>query len=65
MHDRPVIRIEPLKGWISLNPLELWQFRELVCCLTWRDIKIRYKPKTLGAVWTNLQKLLTMLVLGL
>src|SRR5215470_7161646 len=41
---------------------ELWQFRELVYFLAWRDVKIRYKQAALGATWAVLQPLLTMAV---
>jgi len=41
---------------------ELWQFRELVYFLAWRDVKIRYKQAALGATWAVLQPMLTMAV---
>jgi hypothetical protein len=44
----PVIRIEPSKGWVSLKLGELWEYRELLYFLTWRDIKVRYKQTALG-----------------
>ncbi len=44
---------------------ELWQFRELVYFLAWRDVKIRYKQAALGAAWAVLQPLLTMVVFTL
>ncbi|MCE5308745.1 MAG: ABC transporter permease [Acidobacteriales bacterium] len=61
----PVLRIEPSKGWVSLKLRELWQFRELLYFLTWRDIKVRYKQTALGAAWAILQPLLTMLIFSL
>jgi lipopolysaccharide transport system permease protein len=30
---------------------ELWEYRELLYFLTWRDIKVRYKQTVLGAAW--------------
>jgi lipopolysaccharide transport system permease protein len=57
-----VQRIEPSKGWVSLRLGELWEYRELLYFLTWRDVKIRYKQTVLGAAWAILQPLLTMLV---
>jgi lipopolysaccharide transport system permease protein len=56
------IHIEPVKGWISIRFNELWQYRELLYFLTWRDIKIRYKQTILGAGWAVLQPLLTMVI---
>ncbi len=41
---------------------EIWQYRELLYFLTWRDIKIRYKQTVLGIVWAVLQPFLTMVV---
>ena len=41
---------------------ELWNYRELLYFLTWRDIKVRYKQTVLGASWAVLQPFLTMVV---
>jgi purine-cytosine permease-like protein len=41
---------------------DLWEYRELLYFLTWRDIKVRYKRTTLGVAWAVLQPLMTMLV---
>jgi lipopolysaccharide transport system permease protein len=54
--------IEPSRGWQLVNIRELWQFRELVFFLTWRDVKVRYKQTLLGAAWAVLQPLLMMAV---
>lgn len=56
------IRIRPSKGWVSLKLRDLWEYRELLYFLAWRDIKVRYKQAFLGVVWVILQPLLTMLV---
>lgn len=58
----PTVRIEPSKGWVSLRLDELWQYRELLFFLTWRDIKVRYKQTALGATWAVLQPLLNALI---
>jgi lipopolysaccharide transport system permease protein len=44
---------------------ELWQFRELVYFLAWRDVKVRYKQAALGAAWAILQPLLSMVLFTL
>jgi lipopolysaccharide transport system permease protein len=62
---RPVLVIEPSRGWVSLNLRELWEYRELLYFLTWRDIKVRYKQTALGAAWAIIQPLFTMLVFSL
>ncbi len=60
-----VVRIQPSSGWLSLGLKELWDYRELLYFLTWRDIKVRYKQTALGASWAILQPLLTMVVFSL
>jgi lipopolysaccharide transport system permease protein len=59
------LRIQPSRGWGSLNLGELWAHRELVYFLTWRDVKVRYKQTALGAIWAILQPVLTMAVFAL
>ena len=59
------IRIEPSKGWVSLKLAELWEYRELLYFLTWRDIKVRYKQTVLGAAWAIIQPFFTMVVFSL
>ena len=54
--------IEPSRGWVSLQLRELWEYRELLYFLAWRDIKIRYKQTALGAAWAILQPLFTMVI---
>jgi lipopolysaccharide transport system permease protein len=53
---------EPSRGWLSLRLSELWDYRELLVFLTWRDIKVRYAQAALGATWAILQPLLTMVI---
>ncbi len=60
-----VLRMEPSKGWVSLRLGELWEYRELMYFLTWRDIKVRYKQTALGAAWAIIQPFFTMLVFSL
>jgi lipopolysaccharide transport system permease protein len=59
------VRIEPGKNWPSLKLGELWEARELVYFLIWRDIKVRYKQTVLGAGWALIQPLFTMLIFSL
>ena len=58
----PTVIIEPTRGWVSLKLRDLWQYRELLYFLTWRDIKIRYKQTMLGAVWAIIRPLAMMVV---
>jgi lipopolysaccharide transport system permease protein len=61
----PILRIEPSRGWVSLKLGELWEYRELLYFLTWRDIKVRYKQTVLGAAWAIIQPFFTMVVFSL
>lgn len=60
--DVQLVRIKPSKSWVSLNLRDLWEYRELLYFLTWRDIKVRYKQTALGAAWAVLQPMAAMLV---
>jgi lipopolysaccharide transport system permease protein len=57
--------IVPAKGWVSLRLRELWEYRELLYFLVWRDIKVRYKQTALGAAWAIIQPVCTMVVFSL
>ena len=61
----PVICIEPVTGWAGLKLREVWEYRELLYFLIWRDLKVRYKQTVLGALWAILQPVLTMIVFSL
>ena len=41
---------------------DLWRFRELFYILSWRDIKVRYKQTAIGALWSIIRPLLTMII---
>lgn len=59
-----VLRIEPSRGWVALKLRELWEYRELLYFLVWRDVRVRYKQTALGAAWAVMQPLFMMLVFG-
>src|SRR2546430_4345112 len=63
--DLPVFFIKPESGLASLGLKELWEYRELLYFLTWRDIKVRYKQTVLGAAWAIIQPVFMMLVFSL
>lgn len=56
---RPHLTIRPPRGWVPLDLVELWHFRDLLFALAVRDVKLRYKQTALGIVWVVLQPLLT------
>src|SRR4051812_44478430 len=61
-NELPVTLIEACRGWQPINAGELWNFRELLFFLTWRDVKVRYKQTLLGAAWALLQPAMMMVV---
>lgn len=63
--DAPLIVIRPSHGWVPIKLKDLWQYRELLYFLTWRDIKVRYKQTVLGATWAILQPFFTMVVFSI
>ena len=60
--SRPETVIEPPRPWAPLDLRELWDQRELIYFLAWRDIKVRYKQTALGASWAILQPIFGMIV---
>jgi lipopolysaccharide transport system permease protein len=58
----PVLSIRPSKGFLSLKLRDVWEYRELLYFLVWRDIKVRYKQTVLGAAWAVIQPFMTMVV---
>jgi lipopolysaccharide transport system permease protein len=56
------IVIEASRGWVSLKLRELWEYRELLFFLAWRDVKVRYKQASLGVAWAIIQPLMTMVI---
>ena len=63
--DVPTLIITPSRGWASLQLRALWEYRELLYFLTWRDIKVRYKQTTLGAAWAIIQPFFAMVVFSI
>ena len=61
----PSVKIQPREGWTSLGLMEVWEHRELLYFLVWRNVKVRYKQTALGAAWAILQPVLGMLIFTL
>ena len=60
--ETPVIRIAPQRGLASLGLGAVWEYRELLYFLAWRDVKVRYKQTFLGVLWVILQPLVSMAI---
>jgi lipopolysaccharide transport system permease protein len=58
----PITYIRPGARSMSFTLQEVWQARELLFFLVWRDVKVRYKQTVLGIGWSVLQPFLTMVV---
>jgi lipopolysaccharide transport system permease protein len=54
--------IQPTRGFIPINLHDLWQYRELIYFLVWRDIKIRYKQSVLGVTWVIFQPVISTVI---
>ena len=63
--DSPEIKIGPRQSWAAIGVRELWDCRELLYFLVWRDVKVRYKQTAIGASWAVIQPLITMVVFTL
>ena len=62
MNQRPILILRPTRGWSPLNLREIWEYRDLLYLLAWRDVKVRYTQTILGIAWAVLQPLLTMVI---
>ena len=60
--QEPLFVVTPSRGWIPLQLGKLWEYRELLYFLVWRNVKVRYKQTVLGILWTVLQPFTTMVV---
>ena len=59
------ILIEPLRGWEQLRLHDVWEYRELLYFLIWRNLKVAYARTELGIGWAVLKPVLTMAVFTL
>jgi lipopolysaccharide transport system permease protein len=57
--------IVPARAWAPLRLGELWEYRELLYFLVWREIKIRYQQTALGVAWAIIQPVFTMVVFSI
>ena len=64
-HDTRRTVLQPPGRWSALKLGELWQYRELLYILAWRDVKVRYKQALLGAAWAVIQPLILMFIFTL
>ena len=60
--DSHVIRIRPAGAWHHIDLRAIWDYRELVYYMVWRDIKVRYKQTVLGVGWALIQPIASMIM---
>ncbi len=54
--------IQATRGLSALHLRAVWEYRELLYFMVWRDVKVRYKQTMLGLLWVGLQPVLTTLI---
>ncbi|MGE0684434.1 MAG: ABC transporter permease [Candidatus Binatia bacterium] len=57
-----MVKICPRERLFQLDLQEVWNYRELLYFLVWREVKVRYKQTAIGVAWVLLQPLLTMAI---
>jgi lipopolysaccharide transport system permease protein len=63
--NKYTVLIEPTQDRVSFGLTELWEYRELMFFMIWRDIKVRYKQTILGVAWAILQPFVQMIIFSL
>jgi lipopolysaccharide transport system permease protein len=63
--ELPLTVIRPARGWTHPQLGDLWNYRELIGFLTWRDISVRYKQTVFGVAWAVIQPFFTMVVFSI
>ena len=61
----PKVIIKPTRGIAGIQLKPLWEYRELLYFLVWRDVKGRYRQMAFGPLWIILQPLIQMLIFTL
>ncbi len=61
----PVRIIEAGKSRVGEQLSDLWDHRELLYFLAWRDFKVRYKQTFLGLAWAVIQPVFTMVIFSI
>jgi len=62
VETQPTVVIEPTTGFFRLGLRDVWNYRDLVYFLVWRDVKTRYAQSILGIGWAVIQPVFSMIV---
>ena len=57
--------IQPSRGWSRLGLRDVWEYRELLYFLVWREVKGRYRQMAFGPLWIIVQPLVNMVIFSL
>jgi lipopolysaccharide transport system permease protein len=60
--EEPLVVIKQSGAWVAVNLLDLWNSRELLYFLAWRDLKVRYKQTAFGILWVVMQPALMTVI---
>jgi lipopolysaccharide transport system permease protein len=58
----PTTVIRPSRGWGALGLEDVWEYRELLFFLLWREVKGRYRQMAFGPLWIMLVPLADMVI---
>ena len=59
-----LVIIKPTRGWRSLGLNEVWEYRELLLFMAWRELHGTYRQTALGMSWILLRPAVTVLILS-
>jgi lipopolysaccharide transport system permease protein len=62
--ELPTIEVMRSSGWANLGLREVWEYRELLVYLVWREIEGAYRQTALGISWLFLRPVLNMVLLS-
>lgn len=57
--------VRPQRRLIQFGFRDLWDYRDLLYLLVWRDVKVRYKQTAVGFIWTIMQPVMTAVVFSI
>ena len=58
----PTVVIQSTRGWASLGLRDVWEYRELLYFLLWREIKGRYRQMAFGPLLIIIAPLIQMVI---
>jgi lipopolysaccharide transport system permease protein len=65
MSESAITVIQASRGWAPIRFRELWEYREVLYFLVWRDVKVRYRQTVIGAAWAVVQPLTAMVIFSI